>query len=115
MRQGRNVLDALHVHARSRERGDRTLAATTRTADSNLEVLDAELRSLLGSLLGGTLPRERSALATALEAAGATACPTERIATRIGNRDRCVVEAGVDVGDSSRNAFLLGFSDLGHG
>ena len=115
MRQGRDVFDALDVHARSRERGDSTHAATARPTDPNFEVLDPELCSLFRSLLGGALASERRSLTTPLEAAGATAGPAERIATRIGDRDRRVVETGVDKGDSSRNAFLLGFGNLGHG
>ena len=114
VRQRSDVFDALDVHARSRECGDCTLATTARPTDPNFEILDSELRSLFRSLLGSALAGERRPLTTPLEAASATAGPAERITTRIGDRDCCVVETGVDECDSSRNAFLLGFGDLGH-
>ena len=115
MRQGSDVLDALDVHARSRQRGDRALPTASWPANPHLKVLDAELGSLFGRLLGGTLAGKGRTLATALEATGATAGPAERIPAWIGDRDRCVIETRVDEGDPSRNAFLLGFGDLGHG
>ena len=114
MRQRRDVFDALDVHARSRQCGDRALPTASWPANPDLKVLDAELRSLLGRLLGGTLAGKRRALATALKATGATAGPAERISARIGDGDRCVVETRADVGDPSRNTILLGFGDLGH-
>ena len=114
MRQWRDILNALDVHSSSRECRDRALATAPRPADPHLQILHSELRSLFGGLLSRTLARKGSALAAPLEAASAAAGPTERIAPRIGDGDSGVVEAGIDVGNPSRNTFLFGFGNLGH-
>lgn len=84
MRKRRDILDALDVHARGLQRGDRALTAAARTLDANLEFLDAKLGGLFGGLLGSTLAGEGRALAAPLETAGSTTRPAERIAPSVG-------------------------------
>ena len=100
MRQRRDVLDGLDVQAGGLQGGDGRLAAGAGALDPHLDLLDAELRRLLGGDLGGPLGGERRALAAALEADRAGRGVAQRVAVGVGDGDDGVVERRLDVGDA---------------
>ena len=103
MGQWGDVFNALHVQAGGLQCGDRALATTAGALDLHFHFLDAELRGLFRSLLGGALAGERRALAASLEATRAGARPAEGVALAVGDRDRGVVERGAHVGHTQRD------------
>jgi len=109
--QWADVFDRLDFESGSFQGGDGTFAATARAFDSDFDIFDAKLASLLG-LLCGTLPRKRRALSAALEPGGPGTCPAERIALGVGDRDHRVVKSRDNVCDGdghvSACAFLFG-------
>ena len=81
----------------------------------DLNLLDAELRGFLCSLLRSTLSGEWRALATSLETASSRAGPTQRVAFGIRDRHRRIVERRLDVRNSYGHiAACLAFLRLGH-
>ena len=100
VRQRRDVLDRLDVQAGGLQGGDGRLAAGAGALDPHLDLLDAELRRLLGARLGGALGGERRALAAALEADRAGRGAAQRVAVGVGDGDDRVVERRLDVGDA---------------
>ena len=114
MRDRRAVFHRLHVETRRLQSRDGAFATRPRTVDANVNVFDAKLERLLGSLLGGTLSCKGCALTASLETAGTSTGPAERIALRIGDRHRCVVEGCFDKSNRNRHvtslSTFLGFS-----
>ena len=106
-----DILDLLDVQAGRLKRGDRTFASATWAFDTDFHVSHAVLGSLFRSLLCRTLAGERGRFATALETAGASAGPTERVTLHIRDGDRRVVEGRMNVrnavGYVTANSFLL--------
>lgn len=109
MRQRRNVLDTLHVHARRLQRGNGTLATTSWPLHPNIQVFHPKLGRFFSSLLGCQLAGEGGSLPAALEATGATACPAERIAPGVSDRHRRVIEGRIDESDARGDALLFRF------
>src|SRR5262249_40966700 len=115
VRQRRDVLDGLDVHAGLLKRRDGAFAARTRPLDADLDLFHAELRGPLGDHLGGALGGEGRTLAAALEADRAGGGVAQRVAVGVSHRDDGVVERRLDVGDAPADvAALLAFLALGH-
>src|SRR5262249_30824200 len=110
-----DVLDLLDVQPGLLQGGDGRLAAAAGPLDPDLDLLDAELRRLLGADLGGALGGEGGALARALEADRPRRGEAERVALAVGDGDDGVVEGRLDMGDAHAHvATLLAFLALGH-
>ena len=118
MRDRRHVFDAEDLETRGLQGANGGLAAGTRTAHEDLDLLEPVFHALAGRRLGGDLGRERSALARALETDRAGALPGDDVALFVGERHQGVVERGLDVrladGDVLANlAPLASFGSLG--
>src|SRR5690606_31009441 len=88
-------------------RTDRGLAARTRALHEHVDLLDAVLLRLAGSVLGGELRGERGALTRTLEADVARRRPRDDIALGVGDRDDRVVERALDVRVAVRDVLLI--------
>jgi len=99
--QGAHVFDRFYFETRGFEGGDGTFATTAGAFDSDFDIFDAKLPSLLGGLLCGTLPGKGRAFSAAFESASAGTCPAERIALGVGDRDRGVVKSRNNVCDGN--------------
>src|SRR6478735_3548585 len=95
----RHVLDRADLEAGGRQRADRGLAARTRTLHEDVDLLDAVLLRLAGSV--------RRRLARALEAHATRRRPADDSARRVGDRDDRVVERRLDVGLAQRDVLLF--------
>src|SRR6185503_2733822 len=89
------------------DRSDRRLTATTWPLHSNFALLHASLMGLLGSLVGGLLRCEWSALARTSKATRASRRLGDEITFQVGNRDHRIVERGGDVRNAHRHILLL--------
>ena len=109
VRDRRDVFDQLDLQAGGLQRSDRVFAATARAFDANFNFANAELLRLLSTLLSCHLTGERSALATALEPARASAGPAQGLTLGICDGDRGVIEGRVDVGNARNHVAALLF------
>ena len=111
VRNGRHILDQLHVQTGGLQRRDRTFSTRPRSLDPNLDVTHAKLGRLFRGLLSRTLASKRSALATPLETRCPGGRPAKRVAAGVSHRHGRVVEGAVNVhdpaADISPNTLLL--------
>ena len=103
MRQRGDVFDRLDLQPGRLQGRDRAFPAAAGSLHLHVDFLDAELRRLFGRLLGGKLTGKRRALAASLEPARAGARPAERVALRVGDRHRRVVERRLDESNPHRH------------
>src|SRR5262245_44354646 len=116
VRDGRAVLDGLHLEAGLRQGAHGGLAAGAGPAHADLDVLDAQLQRLAGGALGRLLRGEGRALAAALVARAAGAVPHQDLAVvRVAEADDGVVEGRLDVDDRAREGSAHLLRSGGHG
>lgn len=106
MRQRRDVFDRLDGQAGGCQSGDRKITPATGPLDANFDFFHTEFLRFFGALLRGHLTRERRALTTAFESAGAGGSPTKRVALHVGDRHIRVIEANFDVRDARSDVSL---------
>src|SRR5579864_3717415 len=112
-----HILDEADFQARRLQRADRGLPAGSGAFHEDLNRPDAVLHRLAGGVLGGQPGGERRALAGALEARGARACPRQHVALQVADRHNRIVKRRLNVRDARRNvlAFLaLAAGRCGH-
>ena len=111
MRNRGHVFNQLHVQAGGLKRSDGALPTGTGSLHSNLDIPHSKLGGLFGCLLSSTLASKWSALATSLEATGASAGPAKGVAFWVRDGHCCVIEGRVNVGDAigdiAANTFLF--------
>jgi hypothetical protein len=92
------IFNRLDIQTSRLERCNRTFSSTARSFDANVDLFDAELKCLVGCLLGGTLTGKRRAFSTSFETAGSRTGPTKRFAFGVSDGHGCVVKSRFDVG-----------------
>jgi hypothetical protein len=103
MGQRSDVFDRFDRHAGSLQGGNCAFASASRPLDAHLQFPNAELGCLFRTLLGGHLAGEGRTLAASLKTAGARAGPAQSVTLGIGDGHACVVERGLDVGNTHRH------------
>src|SRR6201986_4890068 len=102
-----DVRDRADLQAGGLQRPDRGLAARTRALHEHVDLLDAVLLRLAGSVLGGQLRGERRRLTRALEADVTGRRPRQDIALQVGDRHDRVVERALDMRSTVRDVLLF--------
>lgn len=110
VRDRRAIFDQLHIQSRRLQCGDRVFATRARSFDTYFNFFNAKFHRFFRGLLGSTLTRERSTLATPFEAGRSCARPTQRVTFCVGNRHRRIVESCLHMGDS--NGHVATYSSL---
>ena len=92
-----DIFDADDLETRRLKRANSCLSPGTRTANEDLDLLQAVLHALLRTRLCRDLSRERRALARTLKARRPGALPRDHVTLFVGKRDQCVVERRLDM------------------
>ena len=107
------VLDGLDVQTGGLQSRDRAFASSSRSFDSNIDLLHAEFHRFFSTLLGSHLAGKGGAFATPFESAGTGTGPTKCFAFGIRDCYGCIVESRADVHDTvshiSSDPFLFRF------
>ena len=112
MRNARHVPNREDFEARILDSADGGFTTTTGALDADIHLAHAEIESLVGSGFGSELGGKRSALAGTLETGITGRTPSDHVTASIGDRNDCVVEGGVDAGDTLDVDTLLALLDL---
>ena len=100
VRNWRAIFNGLDIQASRLKSSDRTFTPAAWPFDTNVDFFDAEFRSLVSSLLGGTLAGKRSTLSASFKTASSRTGPAKGFALGVGDRDRRIVKGRVNVRDS---------------
>src|SRR5688500_17542552 len=109
-----HVLDRLDLKPRGGKRLDRRLTAAARALHTHVHAANTEGQRLARGLLRGNGRGKRRRLLRSLEAGLSGRAPGDRVAMRVRDRDRRVVECGADVGDAFRLDHALGLLSSRH-
>src|ERR1700736_3645872 len=107
VRDGRDILDEIHLEPGTLERSDRGLPTRPGPLDVHLDLAHALLHRLARRVLCGKAGGKGGPFAGAFETGGPRARPGEHVALKVADGHDRVVERRLDMRDPSRNVLLF--------